>query len=339
MAIWSECWKAYKWGIPKFHLGHLAKNPGPSLKTTPIICSAYLLDCSISHSITIYQLLVGRAWPRPFAPNHMKTFRLIRLYTNYKEPPLDPRQISGTLLKKKRASADFEKLLNFMSDDYESKHLKPSTRDRVTSSGKRVFKPDFEVESLLLYTNIDNGSHNTYSKSQSHLTKNDISTLDQTLEAARKANMNRENAVYKLEKSYNKSLYDRLNRKLRSKTFFTPVRDPHSKLDDDVGKEFIILTSDQRQIKTRYMPVHTKSPSDLFNVLINLKNPEKFIKAITRLEAKDWKLIGGTPDFLIYERVFSKKKRNSQLILNLLFGSAASVTVLLTTFLAISSLT
>lgn len=276
------------------------------------------------------------------------------------EKPLDPKVISSGLQEADRDPvADLERLLTFMSDDnvFPSHYKwKPSTRDRVKANGERVWKEDFEIESLLPFSQFRYsqqptlGSGNEGKKDDiKYIEQEDIDDLDKTLKAARSARIRSDNEQFRQEKAfkYSSAVYHSANpRTLERGNFFTPVYvdsfwSPRSKDKIDLVKEYIILTPNQKVIQTHRMPFNTeRSPQDMFSILSQLSHPEKYIKAITRLEKQGWSIIGGggKGELVVFERQYNKKTRSTRYIVKLACGLAASVSSVVIILLALTEM-
>lgn len=269
------------------------------------------------------------------------------------EQPLDPKVVSSGLQQGEYhdSDRDLKRLLNFMSDDnvfLPHSKWKPSTRDRVKANGERVWREDFEIESLMPYNNRFRYSHqasDTSSKDEKkldtpYIEQEDIDDLDKTLKAARSAQIRSDNERFRLEKTfkYSSAVYYNANpRTLERGNFFTPVyvdafwsSSPSGSSPKAMAKEYIILTPSQKVIKTHRMPFNnhrSSSAQDMFSILSQLSQPEKYIKAITRLEKQGWSIIGGggQGELVVFERLYNKKSRSTRYMIKLACGMAFSV--------------
>lgn len=258
---------------------------------------------------------------------------------------------------------------------------KPSTRDRIKESGERVWKEDFEVENLIPYTSRlqyteQQGAEHYMGDKENHKIPNttthsttsattatnnewiepeDIEVLDKTLKAARSARIQSDNDRFRHENwfQYNSGIYyTGAPRTIERGNFFTPVyadedmwssrRLNHQRgKDDGMTKEYIILTPNQKVIRTNRMPFNQeRSSRDMFSILSRLSEPEKYIKTITRLENQGWKIIGGggQGNLIVFERQYNKKTRATKYMLKIAFGLATSVGSLVLVLLAITEL-
>lgn len=279
--------------------------------------------------------------------------------------PLDPRASSvGLGSTYSDPAGDLERLLNFMSDDNMlPPHAKPSTRDRIKASGERVWREDFEVERLIPYTRQQYPPTSDAAKdgpSQipvERIEEADIEELDKALKAARSASLRSENEHFRQQNafSYSSAVYHSANpRTLERRNFFTPVyvdafwsprfSKHHPQPQTDIAKEYVILTPNQKIIPTNRMPFNNspdgdgRTSQDVFTILSQLADPEKYIKTITRLEKQGWSIIGGggPGNLVVFEREYDKKKRATRYTVRLACGLVISVAALVGLLLAIS---
>lgn len=281
--------------------------------------------------------------------------------------PLDPRASSvGLGTTYSDPAGDLERLLNFMSDDNVlPPHAKPSTRDRIKASGERVWREDFEVERLLPYTrqqytfSPDLGQDSRTQSPLERIEEADIEELDKALKAARSARIRSENEHFRQQNafSYSSAVYHSANpRTMDRRNFFTPVyvdafwsprfskyHHQHQP-QTDMAKEYVILTPSQKIIPTNRMPFNNNHDSDgrfsqdVFTILSQLADPEKYIRTITRLEKQGWSIIGGggPGNLVVFEREYDKKKRATRYLVQLACGLVVSVAALVGLLLAIS---
>ncbi|CDK28454.1 unnamed protein product [Kuraishia capsulata CBS 1993] len=76
-------------------------------------------------------------------------------------------------------------------------------------------------------------------------------------------------------------------------------------------KEFLILVG-RKKIVTQDNPLGNDSlPEDMFTIFGKMKHPEKFMKRVSRLQRRGWKLIGGggPKEFLVFQRSLAVKRR------------------------------
>lgn len=292
--------------------------------------------------------------PKSTTPSTSEDGSVSQTITTKKDLGLDPKTASSGLSGLRDSRVDVERLLNFMSDDNvfpPHPKWKPSTRDRIKESGERVWKEDLEIESLLPFTSyseVEGAAHRSTKKEKEReiIEQEDIDALDKTLKASRNAHIRYNDEKFRLRKSleYSHTVYHSPNpRTMDRGNFFTPVyRDTpwgsRETKDSDMAKEYVILTPSQKIIPTKKRPFNQeKSPEDLFNILSQISNPDKYIKAISNLEKNGWSVIGGggPGDLIVFERQFDKKKRANRFIIKLACGLSISVGSLVLIFLII----
>ncbi len=105
---------------------------------------------------------------------------------------------------------------------------------------------------------------------------------------------------YELSYHHNTSLFPKFsNINSNSKS------NSNSNIKENNSKEYLITNDKGKISKSLHFPMSDKyKKEDVFTILSRLSNPEKYINIITRLEKKNWKLIGGggPQQLLVYER-------------------------------------
>lgn len=272
------------------------------------------------------------------------------------------------------AAKDFDRLLHFMVDDMANpatsngtvahsssnsrkRQFPPSTRDRIGPNGERIIKQDFEVENLISYTEafskpeedlILHTEESVMLSSQaapSPTTEqaNTVSTspniedyiiqeLDKSLEAVHAARIKQETA-HKISSKPSSLNLD----------FYIPpsiASDIPTPTTIGLESEYLILSPTLKIIKSLKKPLHSeRSPKDLYTILSQLQNPEKYLRTITKFESEGWSIIGGNEKMLVFERRYSKSDRDARYLYKLFFGSITSVGLLLGGFLIASNMT
>lgn len=246
--------------------------------------------------------------------------------------------------------------------------FRPSTKDRIGPNGERIVKQDFEVENLISYTEefskpeediilhteeapvmpspdaltgtIPESSHADPSittaadNNRVNIEDDIIQQLDKSLEAVHAARIRQETASKSLSSSSSSSF---------NPEFYIPpsiASDIPTPTTLKLEREYLILSPTLKIVKSLKKPLHNeRSPKDLYTILSQLKSPEKYLRTITKFESEGWSIIGGNDKMLVFERCYSKKDRDAKYLYKLVFGSIASVGVLLGGFLMVSGMT
>jgi hypothetical protein len=253
------------------------------------------------------------------------------------------------------------------SNGSRKQYFRPSTRDRIGPNGERIVKQDFEVENLISYTEefskpeediilhteeaitmpsptapavatlgSDNADPSTTTAADNSTTVNIedyiIQELDKSLEAVHAARIKQE-TVSKLSSpssSFNSDFYI-------PPSIASDIPTPTTL---NLEREYLILSPTLKIIKSLKKPLHNeRSPKDLYTILSQLQSPEKYLRTITKFESQGWSIIGGNDKMLVFERRYSKKDRDAKYLYKLVFGSIASVGLLLGGFLTVSNMT
>lgn len=193
-----------------------------------------------------------------------------------------------------------------------------STRDRVSHTGERIRKLDFDVEDLIKPGRRQVSPAAVKREREQPGTKSLMTVLSKQLE---KEHLKFQGQQRELEWSTNQEA------KKRSAT--TPPVTPQwqetpSSIKTVEDQDYAYVTQGGEAIFTKERPPSLAS-EDLFSVLNRNPHPETYAKSINKLEAKGWRYIGcGYPSDLV---VFARPKRRSGWIRQILGTSALAFVV------------
>lgn len=105
----------------------------------------------------------------------------------------------------------------------------------------------------------------------------------------------------------------------------------------DISTEYTILTPTQKTIYTLTPPFNQDTVvQDLITTLSNLESPEKYIKAIKKLESQGWSIVGGskTGNLVVFERKLNGKKKRLTYLFKVTLGATGAVVIVFLGLLA-----
>lgn len=201
-----------------------------------------------------------------------------------------------------------------------------STRDRVSHTGERIRKLDFDVEDLIKPGRRQVSPAAVKREFKQPGTKSLMTVLSKQLE---KEHLKFQGQQRELEWS--------TNQEAAKKRATTPPVTPKwqetpSSIKRVEDQDYAYVTQGGEAIFTKERPPSLAS-EDLFSVLNRNPHPETYAKSINKLEAKGWRYIGcGYPSDLV---VFARPKRRSGGWIRQILGTSALAFVVTYTLLEI----
>lgn len=248
---------------------------------------------------------------------------------HYSTKDTTPKETTDTKNDKQEGTDHYDRIFAFMDGippaTAESIVGRSSTRDRVSHTGERIRKLDFDVEDLIKpgRRQVSPAAPKRVSK-QPGTTKSLMTVLSKQLE---KEHLKFQGQQRELEWS-SKEAKGKGKGKDVKKTMTTPItprwQETPSSIKTVEDQDYAYVTQGGEAIFTKERPPSLAN-EDLFSVLNRNTHPETYAKSINKLEAKGWRYIGcGYPSDLV---VFARPKRRSGWIKQIMGTSALAFVV------------
>lgn len=243
-----------------------------------------------------------------------RAVRVSRAFYSTKKSPNTSKQAANT----SKEPDHYDRIFAFMDEippaTAESIIGRSSTRDRVSHTGERIQKLDFDVEDLVKPGRRE--KHPTASKRtpKSAGTKSLMTVLSKQL-----ANEHQKFTTQQRELEWSNKPKKSVPQSSTPQWQETP-----SSTKAFVDQDYAYVTQTGETIFTKERPPSLAS-EDLFSVLNRNPNPDSYAKSISKLEGKGWRYIGcGYPSDLV---VFARPKRRSGWLKQIMGTSALAFVV------------
>ncbi|AOW04340.1 hypothetical protein LXG23DRAFT_48495 [Yarrowia lipolytica] len=201
-----------------------------------------------------------------------------------------------------------------------------STRDRVSHTGERIRKLDFDVEDLIKPGRREVAPAAPKRESKQPGTKSLMTVLSKQLE---KEHLKFQGQQRELEWSNKEAQHKKA---APVKTHTPQWQETPSSIKTVEDQDYAYVTQGGEAIFTKERPPSLAS-EDLFSVLNRNPHPETYAKSINKLESKGWRYIGcGYPSDLV---VFARPKRRRYGWIKQIMGTSALAFVVTYTLLEI----